>query len=274
MPMTKKKAPAAWSRESFASSAGDWLSPQFHPYLSLNVLISPRRPGVVKRQGRRDLRLKGLDTPSGPRLASESECRRWGVKTVIGRKMPFGLARVLGSCYVAWAIVLGGCAQDLNEALMKRVGQEVQWRDLQRDLAGRQPQSVVLEGRIARLKPVDGLIILEDTRLRLTESQNGPVRFTRPGGNVIVTSRGPLNPAIYCLGRSITVVGVLRERPVPPGQDAPELRRNPVIEAERINLGPPSPARMHSFYSFHNPFPPYHHNCDPIHDRFHRLFCD
>ena len=54
---------------------------------------------------------------------------------MIGRKMPFGLARVLGSCYVAWAIVLGGCAQDLNEALMKRVGQEVQWRDLQRDLA-------------------------------------------------------------------------------------------------------------------------------------------
>ena len=188
--------------------------------------------------------------------------------------MPFGSASFLGSCFLAWIVVLGGCAQDLNEALMKRVGQEVQWHDLQRDLAGQQPQSVVLEGRIAWLKAVDGLIVLEDTRLRLTESLNGPVLFTRPRGNVIVTSRGPLNPAVYCLGRSVTVVGVLRERPVPPGQDAPDLRRNPVIEAERITLGPPSPARMHSFYSFHNPFPPYHHNFYPIHDRFHRLFCD
>lgn len=189
--------------------------------------------------------------------------------------MPFALASLLGSCFLAWVVVLGGCAPDLNEALMRRVGQEVQFGDLQRTPPRQQTRQVVLEGRIAWLKPVDGLIVLEDTQLRLTESQNRPVLFARPSGNVIVTYRGLLDPAIYCLGRSVTVVGVVPERRAAPGQDAPELRRNPAIEAKRIDLGPDRPA-VHSlapapsFLFSPDPFPPFHHNFDP----FHRPFCD
>ncbi len=106
---------------------------------------------------------------------------------------------------VVWIVVLEGCASGMNESLMERVGQEMGICELQRGPAGQQPQRVVLKGRIAWLDPIEKLVVLELTQPPFMESRDGPALFTRSGEHVYGAYRGPLDPGMYCLGRSLTV---------------------------------------------------------------------
>lgn len=191
---------------------------------------------------------------------------------MLGRKTPVSLTGLLRPFLVVWIVVLGGCASGMNEALMERVGQEMEIGEVQRGSARQQPQRVVLEGRIAWLDPIEEFLVLELTQPPFMESRDGPGLFTRSGEHVYVAYRGPLDPGMYCLGRSLTVVGVIRERQPVPGQDAPELEHNPVIEAKHIRLEPdwtlgPTPSFLFSRDPFRRHF-------GSFHDPFRRPFCD
>ncbi len=191
---------------------------------------------------------------------------------MLGHKMPFGLGNLLGPFLLAWIVVLAGCAPAMNEGLIKPVGQDEHVGELQRNPVRQQPQRVVLEGRIVWLQPNDDLIVLEVTQPPLMESRDGPALFA--GDEVLVAYRGPFDPKMYCLGRSVAVVGVIRERRPVPGQDAPELELNPVIEAKHIHLQPGHTA-LHSLTpSFLLSRDPFHRTFDPLHDPFRHPFCE
>ncbi|MFQ5990100.1 MAG: hypothetical protein ACE5K9_09320 [Candidatus Methylomirabilales bacterium] len=196
------------------------------------------------------------------------------------QRMQFGHLRLLVTWVPVVIVVLGGCSSNIsniNEALMERVGQEGEFNSLQGDGGG----PIVLDGWITRLRPSGELTVLE------VESSSDSINIlARSRREILVVHRGPLDPRLYCPGRPVRVVGVIRKDPTTPGKDAPELGARPVLEADSIHLHHEhtafrSFAPASSFLFPHDPFssdpfPPHHPNYRSFHrslDPFHRPYC-
>lgn len=196
-----------------------------------------------------------------------------------------GHSSILVFCVLVGIFVLGGCSSGINEALFKRVGQEVEFNGRRGDAGRYRGQPLVLEGWITRLRPSGELTVLEVTAGG--ESWDSTKSFLRSRREVLVIHRGSLNPAIYCPGRLVRIVGVIREESATPGRDAPALVVRPVLEAKSIQLRydrtafrplAPSSSFLYSHDPFpYDPFPPNHPSYGSFHrtsDPFHRPSCD
>lgn len=177
--------------------------------------------------------------------------------------------RGAGFWWLAGILFLGGCASVVPEALEQQVDREVQFPDLQRDPGRYRGRTVVLGGRIAGLHPAGALMELEVTQLPLTERGDRPRLAARSDGGFVVLHEGPLDPAIYRLGRPLTVVGVVQGSRLSPRQERPE----PMIAPRYLHLWPDATSFSPASFFSHPPWHPWHHHRFR-HGLFHRHFCD
>lgn len=167
-----------------------------------------------------------------------------------GQRIPAALVLLAGMVLVA------GCASVIPEALRGEVDREVRFSDLHPNPDRFEGRMVVLGGRIAALRPADGVTELEVREFPLEEERQSPRLSAQSGGRFLVAHKGSLDPDRYRPGRLVTIVGVVQGGRVLPGQDIAK----PVIESEYIHLWPDLSSRryfalgrasMYPQYPFH-----------------------
>lgn len=173
---------------------------------------------------------------------------------------------------LAGIVLVTGCASVIPEALQEQVDREVQFSDLHPDPDRFEGRMVVLGGRIAALRPADGVTELEVRELPLEKQRESPRVSAQSGGRFLVAHHGSLDPDRYRPGRLVTIVGVVQGGRVLPGQDIPK----PVIASEYIHLWPDLSSRRHfapgrAWIYSHDPFHgfrSFRHRFRPFRSRF------
>jgi len=136
---------------------------------------------------------------------------------------------------VLLAALVGGCATAFPESVMRTVDTRISADELLREPAALTGARVILGGEILAVQPRPGLTEIELLARRL-RGDDSPERSDRSPGRVLFQTPEFLDPAVYAMGRRITVVGEVtgvEERRI---GEVPY--RYPVIRVERIRLWP------------------------------------
>ena len=137
--------------------------------------------------------------------------------------------------WLAFAVLLGGCASAFPDEVMRTVDTHVSAGDLRREPAAFKGARVIVGGEILTTQPKPGQTEIELLARRLRDDDT-PERSDRSPGRLLLRSPDFLDPAVYAQGRRITVIGTVtgdEERKV---GELPY--RYPVIAVERIRLWP------------------------------------
>jgi outer membrane lipoprotein len=161
-----------------------------------------------------------------------------------------------------WPVLLaglvGGCATAFPESVMRTVDTRITADELLRDPAALKGARVILGGEILAVQPRPGLTEIELLARRL-RGDDSPERSDRSPGRVLLHTPEFLDPAVYAMGRRITVVGEVtgvEERKI---GEVPY--RYPLIRVERIRLWPKEVPVGSAYYPYpwgYGPYGPYY----------------
>src|SRR5437867_728094 len=131
-------------------------------------------------------------------------------------------------------LLLTGCASVVPEDLAGTVNRQVSGADLMRDPERYRGQTVVLGGEILQVRNSGGEAEVEVLERPLSFEE--PVLGDQSAGRFLIRHAGFLDPAVYAVGRRVTVVGTVV------GQVERKMGdvgyRYPVVESRRLKLWP------------------------------------
>lgn len=153
--------------------------------------------------------------------------------------------------FVVLALLLGGCASAFPKEVMRDVNTGVTADDLRRDPANYQGARVIVGGEILSTQPKPGQTEIEILARRLDDA-DAPELSDRSSGRLLLRSADFLDPAVYAVGRRITVIGTVSGAEDRKVGELPY--RYPVIAVERIRLWPQEVAQYPA-YSPWGPWP-------------------
>ena len=163
------------------------------------------------------------------------------------------------------AVLVGGCATAFPESVMRTVDTRITADELLRDPAALKGARVILGGEILAVQPRPGLTEIELLARRL-RGDDSPERSDRSPGRVLLHTPEFLDPAVYAMGRQITVVGEVtgvEERKI---GEVPY--RYPLIRVERIRLWPKEVAIGSAYYPYPGLYPWGYGPYGPYYDPF------
>ena len=149
---------------------------------------------------------------------------------------------------LALGLALAGCASIVPEELAGQVNRGVTGADLIRDPERYRGQTILVGGVILMVRNGPGASEVEILERPLEREE--PAITDRSAGRFLIHSSEFLDPAVYAVGRRVTVVGTV--------VNAVERKigdvdyRYPVVESRRLKLWP-----LETVASRYYPYPPY-----------------
>lgn len=155
------------------------------------------------------------------------------------------------------ALALAGCATIVPAELASRVDRSVSGADLIRAPEQYRGQTVVIGGEILHVQNMAGESEIEILERPLEYEE--PLLTDHSAGRFLVRHKGFLDPAVYAVGRRVTVVGTVQGDVQRKIGDVDY--RYPVLESHRLEIWP-----LETAASRYSRYPPYWY--DPFWDPF------
>lgn len=134
-------------------------------------------------------------------------------------------------------LIIAGCGPVISENVLKTVDRDIEFRSVAADPARYNGKSVVFGGTILNIDNLEGVTVMEVVQEGLN-SQLKPVERNESAGRFLVKFDRFIDPAIFSIGKRITVAGVVTGTETRPLGKA--NYRYPVIEPKEHYLWEPS----------------------------------
>jgi outer membrane lipoprotein len=136
---------------------------------------------------------------------------------------------------VCAALALASCATAISREGLKRVDDDLDFSRLLRDPQASMGKTVLFGGTILEIENYPHITVLAVIQYPLG-SGNRPDTRKSSGGRFLVSTPEFLDPAIYRLGRQVTVLGSVSGQEARPLQET--MYTYPIIELSEIYLWP------------------------------------